>query len=64
MTSRESNPGDYARGVLEVEAETLRRERDTALRMLSRVVDAFEDYSHDLDARMGEARRLLDRAAS
>ena len=64
MTTQESNPDAYALGASQVEAETLRRERDTALRMLARVVDAFEDYSHDLDARMGEARRLLDRAAS
>lgn len=64
MTTQESHPIAYALGALQVEAETLRRERDTALRMLARVVDAFEDLSHDLDARMGEARRLLDRSAS
>lgn len=63
MISRESHPVAYALGEQQVWAETYRRERDTALRMLARVVDAYEDYSHDLDARMGEARRLLDRAA-
>ena len=42
MTSRESNPVAYARGVLQVEADTYRRQRDKTL-------DALEDLLAALD---------------
>ena len=42
MTSRESNPVAYARGVLEVQADTYRRQRDKTL-------DALEDLLAALD---------------
>lgn len=64
MTTRTEYPDAYDLGVMQVQADTYRRERDTALRMLARVVESYEDFSHDLDTRMGEARALLDEAAS
>lgn len=42
MTSRESNPVAYARAVLEVQADTYRRQRDKTL-------DALEDLLAALD---------------
>lgn len=42
MTSRESNPVAYARGVLEVQADTYRRQRDKTLDALEYLLAALD----------------------
>lgn len=42
MTSRESNPVAYARGVLKVEADTYRRQRDKTLDALEYLLAALD----------------------
>lgn len=51
MTTQATNPDAYARGVLQVEAETLRRERDkaaVALECLLAALDGGQQW--DIDA--------------
>ena len=51
MTSRESNPVDYACGVLQVEADTYRRQRDTAVAALEYLLAALDGGQQwDIDA--------------
>lgn len=56
MTSQSSNPVSYARGVLEVQADTYRKERDAAWRALTRICAAYHPGTDlDLDVTIRKA---------
>ena len=62
MTSRESNPVAYARGALEVQAGTYRKERDQARRALTRICAAYDQGTGlDLDVAIRQAVDLLNK---
>ena len=62
MTSRESNPVAYARGVLAVQADTYRKERDQARRALTRICAAYDHGTDlDLDVTIRQAVDLLNK---
>lgn len=62
MTSQSSNPVAYARGVLEVQADTYRRQRDKtldALEYLAATVRGGQQWQ--IDQAMDTAQSLIDR---
>lgn len=62
MTSRESNPIAYARGVLEVEAEEFERQRDKALQVLEYLTATVRGGQQwQMDHAVGTAQALIDR---
>ena len=60
MTTEETNPVDYARGVLQVEAETLRQERDELARTIEVILSALAGGSQwEIDTARHLARQSL-----
>lgn len=61
MTSQESNPVAYARGVLQVEADTYRCQRDRLAATLEYLIAAVDGgHQWDIDAAMHGATLTLE----
>lgn len=61
MTTQAEHPADYARGVLQVEADTLRRERDRAIDALAYLAAAVRGGQEwDITIALDTAQTLIN----